>query len=306
MSTASRRGTSDRGDRGAAGRGATARDATARSAAVRSAAVRSPAVRAATTRRRRHVTLAVVGGLLAGIAVGWSGVLPEPTPGGRLTDPDVVVTIPPPSVVDPSPTDGATDGASGSATDGTTDGSGAGDATSGDAETDAASRGTTRDPATDESDAGDGSSSGSTALGGTGDAGTDDTDAAGTDDAARRDATVAEVLALVDEHRATAGCPTLVPDDALTAAAQSHAQSMDAEGYMSHTGSDGRSFDERIRDAGYDRPTAENVAQGQTTAAQVVADWMASPGHRANIESCASTATGVGLSGTSWVQTFGA
>jgi uncharacterized protein YkwD len=82
-----------------------------------------------------------------------------------------------------------------------------------------------------------------------------------------------------------------------------------------HTGSDGRSPFQRMRDAGYNyRRAAENLAAGVKTPAEVVGLWMDSPGHRANILNCALRETGVGYVvdpndrlnyGTYWVQTFG-
>jgi uncharacterized protein YkwD len=85
--------------------------------------------------------------------------------------------------------------------------------------------------------------------------------------------------------------------------------------FFDHTGSDGRSTFQRLRDAGYNyRLAAENIAAGVATPAEVVALWMDSPSHRANILNCALRETGVGYVadpndrlnyGTYWVQTFG-
>lgn len=65
--------------------------------------------------------------------------------------------------------------------------------------------------------------------------------------------------------------------------------------------------DRRIRDAGYRRPGGENIAFGQPDAAEVMADWMHSPGHRRNILDCRLRRIGVGHSATGdyWVQDFG-
>ena len=58
---------------------------------------------------------------------------------------------------------------------------------------------------------------------------------------------------------------------------------------------------------GYPTPGGENIAQGQTSAQQVMTDWMNSSGHRANILNCQFTAIGVGLNtnGWYWTQDFG-
>src|SRR5690606_18846499 len=118
---------------------------------------------------------------------------------------------------------------------------------------------------------------------------------------------VAAVVELTNDARRRAGCGELVVDDRLVAAAQAHSDDMAAQGYFSHTSLDGRSFADRIRAAGYPSPGGENIARGQRSAAEVVAAWMDSPGHRANILNCSFRAIGVGLhEGTwTWTQVFG-
>jgi len=49
---------------------------------------------------------------------------------------------------------------------------------------------------------------------------------------------------------------------------------------------------------------AENIADGQTTPAMVVADWMDSPGHRASILTRSFTEIGVGFYNNRWTQKF--
>lgn len=112
-------------------------------------------------------------------------------------------------------------------------------------------------------------------------------------------------LVLVNAERASVGCPALVSDDRLIAASQSHADDMAANAYFSHVSQDGRSFDERIRAAGYGSPGAENIASGQRSVDAVITAWMESPGHRANILNCDLGAVGLARSGNVWVQTFG-
>jgi uncharacterized protein YkwD len=124
-----------------------------------------------------------------------------------------------------------------------------------------------------------------------------------------------QVIDLVNQERAKADCPALAVNQILLRVAQSHAQDMADNDFFDHTGSDGRSTFQRMRDAGYNyRLAAENIAAGAATPAEVVALWMDSPGHRANILNCALRETGVGYVvdpgdklnyGTYWVQTFG-
>jgi len=103
------------------------------------------------------------------------------------------------------------------------------------------------------------------------------------------------------------GCGTLVVDDRLTAAAQLHAEDMADHQQMSHVGSNGSKFHQRIRDQGHPEPGAENVARGYPDAATTVREWMASPPHRKNIVSCKYVTIGVGFDprGNFVAQEFG-
>ena len=99
----------------------------------------------------------------------------------------------------------------------------------------------------------------------------------------------------------------------LQAAAQAHAGDMAAREYFAHRGSDGSEPRDRVRRAGYSpRLTGENIAFAAETAEEVVAGWLASPGHCANIMDARFRHTGVGFATARkeghiyWVQTFGA
>ena len=97
-------------------------------------------------------------------------------------------------------------------------------------------------------------------------------------------------------------------DSRLSAAAQGHAADMAANDYFSHTDQDGADSSDRMHDAGFGGSrTGENIAYGQETAAEVVATWMGSSGHRHNILNCAYDRIGVGYDarGDYWVQDFG-
>jgi uncharacterized protein YkwD len=116
-----------------------------------------------------------------------------------------------------------------------------------------------------------------------------------------------QVVTLVNSERGKAGCGPLTANAQLTAAAQGHASDMAARGYFEHTTPEGVTFDQRIRNAGYPSPGAENIAQGARTAESVMDLWMNSAGHRANILNCDLDTIGVGLdrNGFYWVQDFG-
>jgi uncharacterized protein YkwD len=89
----------------------------------------------------------------------------------------------------------------------------------------------------------------------------------------------AELIAALNAERAKAGrVPRLVESPALNASALAWAKSMATQGVLTHG-----DFARRISAVVPGREAAEDIAEGQTTVAEVVAAWMASPGHRANI-----------------------
>jgi uncharacterized protein YkwD len=132
-----------------------------------------------------------------------------------------------------------------------------------------------------------------------------------------------EVFTLVNSRRAagavcgsTSYGPTaaLIMNSKLRNAARLHSQDMAANDYFSHTSLDGRTFDERIWDAGYagSGPLGENIAAGQSSPAAVVNSWMGSAGHCRNIMDPAFRAIGVGYAYDAdatyrhyWTLTFG-
>jgi uncharacterized protein YkwD len=119
---------------------------------------------------------------------------------------------------------------------------------------------------------------------------------------------VGAVVAATNAEREDAGCAPVTLDSRLSAAAQEHAADMAANDYFSHTDQDGADSSDRMHDAGFGGSrTAENIAYGQETAAEVVATWMGSSGHRHNILNCDYDRIGVGYDarGDYWVQDFG-
>jgi uncharacterized protein YkwD len=94
----------------------------------------------------------------------------------------------------------------------------------------------------------------------------------------------AQVISLINTERGNAGLSPLSENEALDAAARGHSVDMAVNNFMSHTSSDGSSFSDRISRAGYSYGSiGENVAAGQSSPADVVAAWMGSSGHKANI-----------------------
>jgi uncharacterized protein YkwD len=121
----------------------------------------------------------------------------------------------------------------------------------------------------------------------------------------------AQVVDLINAHRAQLGLQPLAVSPTLTAAATWKARHMAAYVYMAHDDPappDPRTPDQRLADCGYPQASwGENIASGFQTAQDVVNGWLASPGHRANIERAEYRATGVGVAGSQayWAQSFG-
>jgi len=133
-----------------------------------------------------------------------------------------------------------------------------------------------------------------------------------------------EIIRLVNVERRKVGLPPLAVSNALNYAATLHSQDMAAMSSvvggvqaMQHTlvGTTRPQVSDRFDLAGYDTWSksfagGENIAYGFTSAASVVAAWMKSGGHRANILSANFTEIGVGVranasGGLYFTQNFG-
>ena len=114
-------------------------------------------------------------------------------------------------------------------------------------------------------------------------------------------------------HGLPAG-PALAMNGNLRTAARGHSEDMATQNYFSHTSLDGRTFSQRISNAGYTGayPWGENIAAGQPNPTVVVDGWMGSTGHCQNIMNGGYRVIGVGYAfragspfGSYWTQTFG-
>lgn len=119
-----------------------------------------------------------------------------------------------------------------------------------------------------------------------------------------------QILSLVNGERTSRGLVSLRLNAQLGSSAQKYAQEMQTKKFFSHTSPEGQTFKERNEAAGYTSWSwmGENIAYGQTSAVQVMKEWMASAGHKANILEPRARELGVGYtaSGTPyWVQEFG-
>ena len=110
------------------------------------------------------------------------------------------------------------------------------------------------------------------------------------------------VVNQVNRERAARGLSALRVDPALTAAAQIRAKEIVQK--FSHTRPDGTKWS-TVSSAAY----GENIAKGQKTADKVMAAWMTSSGHRANILRANYGSIGVACLQSGgvyyWVQLFG-
>lgn len=117
------------------------------------------------------------------------------------------------------------------------------------------------------------------------------------------------VLDLVNEERTSRELPPLSWSEPAASAAYGHAVDMDVRNYFDHDSPEGRSPGDRLAAAGAGgRGWGENIARGQGSPESVMAAWMNSPGHRANILNASFRYLGVGVhiavDGPWWVQNF--
>ena len=120
------------------------------------------------------------------------------------------------------------------------------------------------------------------------------------------------IVAMINEQRRQAGVSPLHEAPSLTRAALLHAGQLAIVGRLDHVlpGEAHPRPEDRLAAAGYAwQAWAENLASGRDPS-DVVARWMASPEHRANILNANYTETGVGFvpdgSGSGYyVQVFG-
>lgn len=126
-----------------------------------------------------------------------------------------------------------------------------------------------------------------------------------------------EFLELINDYRQQNGLEPLQLSAPLSVASERHSEDMGTYGFFSHTtqGSSyypiGSEHPDRIAQEGYDYDTytAENLAYGQATAAEVFEAWRVSPDHNVNMLGDYSV-IGIGLAwvnGTPyWTTDFGA
>jgi uncharacterized protein YkwD len=125
-------------------------------------------------------------------------------------------------------------------------------------------------------------------------------------------AAIPRVVELTNIERGKSGLAPLAFNPQLSQAAQRYSEVLSRDACFAHTCGPVPDMANRIDQAGYGGWTAigENIAAGYQTPEAVVAGWMQSPGHRANILSPNYREIGVGLAGGGkfgayWTQEFG-
>ncbi len=108
----------------------------------------------------------------------------------------------------------------------------------------------------------------------------------------------AAVVCLTNVERANAGLAALVPEGRLEEAAQAYSGLLVRDQFFAHVTPEGSALTNRLRAYTGWRRVGENLAWGEGsrgTPRAIVAAWMASPGHRANILSDQFTEVGIGM-----------
>ena len=114
----------------------------------------------------------------------------------------------------------------------------------------------------------------------------------------------ASVLCLINRVRAEHGLAPLSLNTRLEAAAEGHCSELISDDYFAHVSPSGETPVDRIRTTGYIPNSqvgyviGENLAWGTytlSTPQAIVAAWVASPGHLANILESQYTETGIGV-----------
>lgn len=122
---------------------------------------------------------------------------------------------------------------------------------------------------------------------------------------------VDQVLRLVNERRSRIGLNELTLNPVLTQMAEKYCEEMIEQGFFAHENPDGDGPGERAYKEGYVFvQVGENLAAGQETAEQVIAEWMASAEHREIILGMQWREIGIGVRiggeyNVYWVLEFG-
>ena len=105
---------------------------------------------------------------------------------------------------------------------------------------------------------------------------------------------IPDILKYVNKHRTDIGLKPLTMNATISAASEEHSKNMATKKIpFGHDGFDGR-MSKLAKELPPSYSYAENVAEGATTAKEVVDQWLHSPGHKKNIEGDYNI-TGIGI-----------
>ena len=112
---------------------------------------------------------------------------------------------------------------------------------------------------------------------------------------------------MVNAYREYLGVMPFEFDARLVNAARAHDKEMAELDYFAHESpvAANKTPWDRIRAAGYEHGSGENIAKGMSTGDEAFWGWFDSPGHHQNMASKQHTALGVGNAGILWTQDFG-
>lgn len=114
------------------------------------------------------------------------------------------------------------------------------------------------------------------------------------------------LVELVDRRRSEVGCERLTWHEGIAAVAMAHSIDMQQREFYDHVDPDGETLMHRLTRAGiaFNGVAGENLVIGTVDGTIAYTLWMDSQEHRANIEDCAFTHHGVGLSDGRWTHVF--
>jgi uncharacterized protein YkwD len=110
---------------------------------------------------------------------------------------------------------------------------------------------------------------------------------------------------VINEHRASVGCPALEWNAGAAEVARAHSVDMVERGFFGHVNPDGVGPFSRLRSAGVPyRAAGENLARGWSEGREeeVLRAWLASDTHRKVLEDCRYTHHGIGLEAKHWTH----
>jgi uncharacterized protein YkwD len=139
---------------------------------------------------------------------------------------------------------------------------------------------------------------------------TDDLQPSGSTGTTRTSTLESQLISLINKGMDDAGCDKLHTDSHLRSSARSHSADMAKNGFVSRTGSDHSSPQERMKKAGYRKGMTEDVGSGYPDAQSAYDAWRGDSKQRDILTDCNARAVGVGVAAAPngtlyWTADFG-